>query len=127
MEMILKIEGREVGFKATALTPRCYRHQIGRDLISDMNRLKKTFEKVISSKQVEEEKKADAQLSVLDLEIFENVAWVMAKQYDPKIEDTPDEWLDQFQMFSIYEVLPHILTLWGLNNTTTSIPKKNQS
>ena len=31
-----------------------------------------------------EEEKQEAQLSVLDLEIFENAAWIMAWQYDKK-------------------------------------------
>ena len=29
--------------------------------------------------------------------------------------DNIDDWLDQFEMFSIYEVLPEILALWGTN------------
>ena len=31
------------------------------------------------------------------------------------IPKTIDEWLDQFDMFSIYQVLPEILELWGEN------------
>ena len=125
MEMILKIDERDVGFKATALTPRLYRHKMGRDMVQDMNKLSKAYNKVLAlPKDATDDEKMDAQLSALDLEIFENVAWVMAKQYDQEIEDTPEKWLDTFKMFSIYEILPHILNLWGLNNKTTSIPKK---
>lgn len=36
-----------------------------------------------------------------------------------------DEWLDQFDMFSIYEVLPEILALWGTNLITDIDSKKN--
>lgn len=39
------IDGKEVGFKATALTPRLYRHRIGRDMIQDLNRLRKAYKK----------------------------------------------------------------------------------
>lgn len=125
MQTILKIDGKEVGFKATALTPRIYRHKMGRDMVSDMNKLSKAYNKALSLKEdATEEEKKDAQLSAIDLEIFENVAWVMAKQHNPDIENTPDEWLDSFQMFSIYEILPNILKLWGMNNATTSTPKK---
>ena len=125
MEMILKIDGRDVGFKATALTPRLYRHKMGRDMVQDMNKLSKAYNKVLAlPKDATDDEKMDAQLSALDLEIFENVAWVMAKQYDQEIEDAPENWLDTFKMFSIYEILPYILNLWGLNNKTTSIPKK---
>ena len=40
------------------------------------------------------------------------------------IPDTADEWLDSFEMFSIYTVLPQIIELWRLNEMTTSQPKK---
>lgn len=126
MERIIKIGERNVGFKATALTPRLYRHKMGRDMIVDMNKLRKAFSKAEKiSKNATEEEKKDAQLSVMDLEIFENVAWIMAKQYDSNVPDTSDEWLDEFDTFSIYEILPEIITLWKANNSTTSIPKKN--
>ena len=49
------------------------------------------------------------------MEIFENVAYIMAYHADNTIPDNIDDWLDQFEMFSIYEVLPEILALWGTN------------
>ena len=45
MEKVIKIDGRDVGFKATALTPRLYRHRMGRDIIQDLNKLKKAYNK----------------------------------------------------------------------------------
>lgn len=125
MENVIKIDGKDVGFKATALTPRLYRHRIGRDIVQDMKRLDRAFKKAEKSAETEEEKE-DAQLSVIDLEIFENVAYIMARQYNPTIPDTPEEWLEEFSVFSIYEVLPEILKLWSFNNHTTAIPKKNR-
>lgn len=116
MQKVIEIDGKKVGFRASALTPRLYRIWIGRDMIVDMNRLKDSYEKA--------GKDEGARLSVTDLTIFENAAYVMAKHYDDSIPDTPDEWLDTFEMFSIYEVLPHILELWKLNQKTTSTPKK---
>ena len=72
-----------------------------------------------------EEEKQEAQLSVLDLEIFENAAWIMAWQYDKKAAgEDPGTWLDGFETFSIYEVFPVILELWALNQKTTAEPKK---
>ena len=77
------------------------------------------------SQDATEEERQEAQLSVMDLEIFENVAFIMARQYDQNIPDTVDAWLDQFETFSIYEIFPEILSLWNMNNKTTSKPKKN--
>lgn len=125
MQKVINISGKEVGFKATALTPRLYRHWLGRDMIKDMNSLRKAYNKVNNlPKEATDEEKEEAQLSVLDLEIFENVAWVMARQYDTSIQCSADEWLDGFDMFSVYEIMPHILELWGKNERTTSVPKK---
>ena len=41
------------------------------------------------------------------------------------IANTIEEWLDEFEMFSIYEVLPEILELWGMNLQTEIESKKN--
>lgn len=138
MEKIIVIDGKEVGFRATALTPRLYRHKIGRDIIRDLNQLKRSYEKTVAAQKIQkpgenateqqvneyEQAMQDAQLSVMDLEIFENVAFVMARQYDANIPNTAEEWLEGFSVFSIYEILPDILELWQLNQQTTSTPKK---
>lgn len=59
------------------------------------------------------------------MEIFENVAYIMAYHADNTIPDNIDDWLDQFEMFSIYEVLPEILALLGTNLITDVDSKKN--
>lgn len=126
MDKVLTISGKEVGLRATALTPRLYRHKIGRDIIQDMSQLQKAFSKAAQiSKDATDEEREAAQLSVMDLEIFENVAFIMARQYDQNIPDTVEAWLDEFDTFSIYEIFPVILDLWNLNNKTTANPKKN--
>ena len=126
MKKVIKIDERDVGFKATALTLRLYRHFFGRDMISDMVKLKKAYEKASElPEDAAEEEKQEAQLSALDLEIFENAAWIMAWQYDKEAAgEEPGEWLDGFETFSIYEVFPVILELWSLNQKTTAEPKK---
>ncbi len=70
--------------------------------------------------------KANEQIfEIEDLEIFENVAYIMAYHADKTIPLTIDEWLDEFGMFSIYEILPEILELWGSNLQTDVQSKKN--
>ena len=51
----------------------------------------------------------------------------MAYHADHSIPDNIDDWLDQFEMFSIYEILPEILELWGSNLVTDVASKKNSS
>lgn len=125
MDKIIDISGKKVGFRATALTPRLYRHKMQRDIIQDFNRLQKAFAKAAKiNGDMSEEELRESQLSVLDLEIFENIAFVMARQYDSTVPDSPEEWLEQFEMFSIYEIMPELIDLWNLNNKTTAKPKK---
>ena len=70
MDKILNISGKEVGLRATALTPRLYRHKIGRDIIQDMAKLQKAFAKAAQlPKNATDEEREAAQLSVMDLEI----------------------------------------------------------
>lgn len=116
MDKIVTIDGKDIKLRATARTPRLYRVLIGRDMIQDMNKLMKAYER---------KKKNDDDLDIIDLQIFEDVAYAMARHANPDMEEkTADEWLDTFDMFSIYEVLPYILELWALNTKQTSVPKK---
>ena len=125
MVEILNIDGKEVKMRASALIPRIYRFRFGRDMIQDMNSLRKAWKKVTElPEDATEEEKEEAQFSVMDLTIFENVSYVMAKHGDPSTPDSIDDWMDQFELFSIYEVLPEILKLWNLNTAQTSTPKK---
>ena len=117
MDKIIEIDGKEVKFRATARTPRLYRGIIGRDMIADMNKLQKRFKDISEGD--------DQSLAIDELQIFEDTAYIMARQADPDMkEKTADDWLDTFGMFSIYEVLPQILELWALNTKQTSTPKK---
>ena len=115
IERTIKISGKDVAFRSSATVPRLYRAKFKRDIFKDLGKLEKSF-----SKKTDE----GAELQIDDLEIFENVAYVMAFHADPSIPKTIDEWLDQFDMFSIYEVLPQILELWGENLMTDVEAKK---
>ncbi len=111
----IEIDGQPVEFKASAAVPRMYRLKFGRDIFKDLTKIADHMEAEGSSLPIE------------DLELFENAAYVMAKHADPKIPDTIEEWLDQFNTFSIYEVLPEILDLWSLNTRTDIENKKKLS
>ena len=115
MDKIIQIDGKDVKFRATARTPRLYRALIGRDMIRDIAQLREAFKKSEDNEEA---------LTAVDLEIFENIAFIMAKHADPEMASSPDEWLDGFNMFSIYQVLPELLQLWSLNEKQTSTPKK---
>lgn len=67
----------------------------------------------------------DSGLDLFSLEMFENIAFIMAKHANPKeVPFEPDEWLEQFNTFSIYQILPQMIDLWGLNVQTQVDAKK---
>ena len=57
--------------------------------------------------------------------MFENIAYTMALQANAQIGEISD-WLDEFKVFDIYEVLPELFELWGANLETTVTSKKNK-
>ena len=117
MSIIKKIEidGKEVAFKASAAIPRIYRLKFQRDIYKDLSSLEKS---------IGDEDEGASNLDMFSLEMFENIAFVMAKHADPSIPDSPEEWLDEFNTFSIYQVLPKLIELWGLNIRTDVESKK---
>ena len=112
----VEIDGKQVPFKASAAIPRIYRIKFNRDIYKDL----RSLEKAVGDGDEE-----NSNLDLFSLEMFENIAYVMAKHADPTIPDTPEEWLDGFNTFSIYQVLPSIIELWGLNVQTDVESKKN--
>ena len=112
----IEIDGKQIGFKASAAIPRLYRIKFRRDIFQDVQRLTSSWDE-----KQEDEKKI---FEVIDLEIFENMAYIMAKHANPNIPNTIEEWLEQFNVFSIYEILPIILELWNLNQETFVENKK---
>ena len=67
----------------------------------------------------------ESNLDLFSLEMFENIAFIMAKHADPSIPDEVEDWLDEFNTFSIYQVLPQLIELWGMNIKTDAEAKKN--
>ncbi len=112
----IEIDGQPVKFRASAAIPRIYRMRFHRDIYKDLSLLEKSV-----SKQDED----NSGLDLFSLEMFENIAYIMAKHADPDIPDTPEEWLDNFNTFSIYQILPKLIELWGLNVQTDVQSKKN--
>ncbi|MBR1530244.1 MAG: hypothetical protein IJ642_13240 [Oscillospiraceae bacterium] len=137
----IKIDELEVPFRASASVPRLYRAKFRRDIFKDLIMLRtamkdsidKNAEKAEESQADENPEKSEetseilfSSLSIENLEMFENIAFIMAKHADPdNVPDNPEEWLDQFSTFSIYTVFPKLLELWNLNTEQQAEAKKN--
>ena len=111
----IEICWKTIPFRSSATVPRLYRAKFKRDIFKDLSKLEKSYKGKTEDGD---------EFQIDDLEIFENVAYIMAYHADNSIPASIDDWLDQFDMFSIYEVLPQILELWGDNLATEVAAKK---
>lgn len=112
----VQIDGKDVVFRASAAIPRMYRIRFRRDIYQDMAQLTKT---------VDDNDPNKSEIALDNLEMFENISYLMAKHADPdNVPNTPEEWLEQFNTFSIYEILPKIIELWGINTEQQVESKK---
>lgn len=119
MERVIHIDGRDVPFRATAAIPRLYRIKFGRNIMQDMTSIQKAVDKA---------QKGQGPIPIKLLEIFENVAYLMARHADPDMKErTVEAWLDSFDTFSIYAVFPELMELWRANNQTLATSKKKRT
>ena len=101
MEKILNIDGRNVKFKSTGAFLLKYKSQFGRDALQDIFKLQNAIN--LETNEVQD-------ISVLDLEVFYNLIWTLAKTADPSI-DPPMEWLDTFSEFPLVEIIPDVVDM----------------
>lgn len=112
----VQIDGKDVTFRASAAIPRMYRIRFRRDIYQDMAQL---------TREVDANDPNKSEIALDNLEMFENIAYLMAKHADPdNVPNTPEDWLEQFNTFSIYTVLPKIIELWGMNTEQQAESKK---
>lgn len=126
MQKMIEIEqGRSLNFKASAFSPIMYNRLFpGRDFLKDMDALKAAHED-----------KNDV-FEMSDYEHFSRIAYLFAyqglapsptqtqeqKEFLEKYPSTWD-WIDSFDTFSIYMVLPEIMDLWYKNEKQISQSK----
>ena len=82
MTKTISIDGTEVTFRASAAIPRIYRLKFGRDIYKDLRDL---------AKATEGQDPENSSLDSFSLEMFENIAYIMAKHADPSVPGTPEE------------------------------------
>lgn len=122
MTKTVKAGGREITLRVSALLPRKYRYKFGRDMVKDINGLRRRLIEIVDKYKagdLSEDFTAD------EVEAFEDLTWTFAKAGDPTVPDSVEEWLDTFEeVFGVYTLLPEILVLWTESERTTSEPAK---
>lgn len=125
MEKTIFVDGKEVKLKTNAGLLRRYRQMYGRDVVTDVDEIMNALAESLKTNESGEVLFSTLPVNVLT--IFEDLAFAMNKYGDP--ENTPDnidDWLDGFETFNVYEIFPHIIELWNMDNETTSKVKKNK-
>lgn len=132
MEKILKIDGKDIRFKSTGAFALRYKMQFRRDALIDIfkmqNAVETVQETVINPDTNEEEiieKKVLKDVDALDLEVFYNLIWTLAKTADPSIKP-PMEWLDEFEEFPMYEIIDELYEMICNSLESTVQSKKKQ-
>lgn len=103
MEKTIEIDGRKIRFKSTAATPIRYKAQFGKDFFADI--MKMSALEGLNSKKIDSKK-----IDKLDFEVFYNIIWVLAKTADKTIPE-PITWLDEFEEFPLFEIIPELQDL----------------
>lgn len=114
MQKTIEINGKEYTFKASAATPIMYRMKFNGDLFAEISKLSATAD--------------DFNAGIIppdSLDVFSKVAYIMAIQADKAMKLEFVEWLDQFEMFDIIEIMPDIIELWNTNQLSIAEAKKN--
>ena len=114
MEKVLTIGDKQIKMKSTAGTMMRYRNNFNRDFIKDLVSLQTKLNKKIET---------GTEFEAFDLDLFEKIAWCMAKTADNSIPDI-ENWLDEFETFDIMQVLPEIMGLLIANMEQINDKKK---
>lgn len=109
MVKIIALGSKKIKMKASAATPRLYRDILGRDIFTD-------YEKLLDVENTPSSERWS---------IFENIAFIMAKQADETVPDDIVKWLDSFDgVPSVADAVGDIFELWSGNLKTNSESKK---
>ena len=112
MEKTIEIDGKKVRFKSNGATPLRYKAQFGKDYFKEILKLA-PLQKLQGNQSITSE-----DMQHLDFEVFYNISWIMAKTADPTIPE-PMEWLEQFDVFPMGEVIPELQDLMMASFQTT--------
>jgi len=114
VEKILTIDGRQVKFKSTGALLLKYKAQFHKDALQDVFKLYNLVDK-----------KTNKLITIegLDLEVFYNLTWTLAKTADPQLPP-PIEWLDTFSEFPLMDILPELMDMILSCITSTINSKK---
>lgn len=139
--MVRKIEveeGRVITFKASAFSPIAYNNIFpGGDFLRDMAVLEDVAKEMKDKAADDKSVLRDAVMPMDVYKYFVRISYLFAyqglaptpRQTEEQVEflakyPDPWDWIDTFDTFSIYELLPEIMEMWNLNEKQAAQAKK---
>lgn len=113
MEKVLIIDDKQVKFKSTGAFLLRYKAQFGKDALKEIYKIQ----------SVVDENNQITNIDALDLEVFYNLVWTLAKAADSTIPP-PMEWLDSFSKFPLMDIIPELTDMMFSCLTSTVQSKK---
>lgn len=133
MEKTILISGVPVQFKCTGAFLLRFKRLTGKDPIKEIAKLETIFSKQNKEDKENEENEENEEnkevkiddISINDLEILYEIAWVLAKSADDSIPDMI-EWIESFEVFPIADIIVDLIELLqkAFSSTLTMNNKK---
>lgn len=102
----LKIDGKQVQFKATADIPKMYKKKFKRNFVKDLNNIVKTSQKY----NITPDHSNMDDLKKLNLDMLANIFWTYAKNADKSISN-PKIWIEEFETFPALHMITELKDL----------------
>lgn len=122
MRKVINIDGRDVGFKASASIVYKYQSYFKKDLLKIIMPVIKSLMPAVESGTLNDETALNA-LEQIELIDMYNLIWVMAKLDNNDISQ-PEEWYDSFEQFPALEILKELFEILLPSMFTTEESKK---
>ena len=118
MEKTIKIDGKDIRFKAGASFARVFKSQFGYDILTTiMPLLSETLKNIdgllVSGNDVQISQIGEVLEGVYSLELIDiqNIIWAMAKVADKEIPE-PELWEEQFDEFPIFDIVKELMEIF---------------
>ena len=120
MKSTIEINGEQIPIVANAQLPILYRHHFGRDMMTDMRKLAKSYKQAKES-----DTPLDQLTDEVDFSILEPVTWLMLKLGGNDVGESLMDWLATIDNpMDIYRIGFECLALWNQSNAQTATVKK---
>lgn len=111
MRKTINIDGRDVKLVSHGATPILYKMEFGTDFFADLITVLKSLGGISGDGAMDLDKVTYEQLNNLDITVFYQLVYILAKSGNKEI-DSMFDWLSDFDEFPILDFLPDIIEMF---------------